>query len=168
MSIAKVISDFVADRDFARAADIAAFIVTKIEEELGIPIPANSALARPVIYRGATTYAREALKKPRVIEELLEEVNADQPDLFEEYSEMVWIGAGEDGENLFGRRKALTREQYQKALDLLRAKATELREKINRFQDDFDRAAPHWLDTMTFGVAISLAARHHPSFVTTR
>jgi hypothetical protein len=40
MSVAKVISDYIADRDFAKASEIAAFIVTKVEEELiAIPLP---------------------------------------------------------------------------------------------------------------------------------
>jgi hypothetical protein len=157
--------EFVKNKDEITAAEIAAFVVELTRQDLGLdPATYDSAtLGKSVVWRGATSYAKDIIKRPRVVEELLSEDDEDdapdeaQGELFTGLSAFVRVDKA-DGAWRFKRRRALYRDEYVAAMGLLRAKSRQLADKIERHQTDYDTALPHWKQGMTFGEAVEAAA----------
>lgn len=155
--------EFVKNKDEVTAVEIAAFIQTLTLEDLGLERAAydKATLGKSVVWRGATSYAKDIIKRPRVVEEILDE-EADEDE--EEAQAEMFAGVGafvrvdkRDGAWRFKRRRALYKDEYSSALVLLRQKSRQIADKIERQQTEYDAALPFWLDGMTFGEAIEAA-----------
>ncbi len=159
-TITSKVLEFVATKDEVTAPEIAAFLLDLVRKDLDVDEEtyAQATFAKPVIWRGASSYAKDIIKRPRVVEAILEaedeEEDEDQPALFEGLSAFVRVDR-RDGEWRFKRRHSLTQEEYRAAMVLLREKHTELAVKIGRYQSEYDRALPYWAPGMTFGDAVA-------------
>lgn len=158
--------EFVKNKDEITAAEIAAFIVELTRQDFGLDEDAyNEAdLGKIVVWRGATSYAKDIIKRPRVVEEILDEAEDEDENGKEEQGEL-FAGLGafvrvdkRDGAWRFKRRRALYQDEYLAALDLLRAKSRQIADKIERHQTDYDTALPYWKPGLTFGEAVEAAS----------
>ena len=159
--------EFVRHKEEITAQEIAAFIIELAREDLGVESEhyQQAALGKSVLWRGATSYAKDIIKRPRVVEAILDdeedEDEADQSDMFAGLGAFVRVDQ-RDGAWRFKRRGALTRDEYDAAMALLREKSSQLSTKIERYQVEYDKAVPHWAAGLTFLEAFTLATERQP------
>lgn len=156
-SIQAFIAELTATKERTTAPEIAAILVDYAREELGVEPGAydQASVAKPIMWRGATQYARDAIKHVRSLESILNGGD-EQNELFDPgFGEFVWIG-GE--ESTFVRRRALTQGEYITALGLLKQTSDRLIAKIDRYERDYHTALPHFSAGVTFAEAYRLAS----------
>jgi hypothetical protein len=157
-AIKEAVSSFVGRKEEIGASEVAAFLIEEALAELEISAEtyAGTQFLKPLLHTGAMDWARNILKRPTIVEEVLN--GGTQEELFPEFGEFVRYRQDADGDWRFKRRRALLREEYEASLNLLREKSRELIEKIDRYQDDYNTALPVWSPGLTFGEAFRLAS----------
>lgn len=156
MSVQSVIAEFTDTKDRVTAAEVAAYLITRIREEIALNDDEyDDSLLKPVAWKGATTYARDEMKTKRKLEAIL---NGDgQGNMFpEDFSEFICLG---DDEMTWARRRALTQAEYDRALGFLETKSAQLVAKIDRYRADYNTALPCWAPGLTFIEAYRLATQ---------
>ena len=156
--VTRLISQFVEMKEEVNAAEVAAFLITQARADWSLSDDETykaSEVGPTLLWRGATSYARDIIKRPAVVEAVLDEA---QGEMFEGLSAFVGVGQDVDGDWKFKRRRSLTRDEYARSLDLLREKARHLSAKIERYQAEYDKASPFWSAGMTFGEAFAAAS----------
>jgi hypothetical protein len=162
-TIYALVGEFVRGKDEVTAAEIAAFLIDVGRQEWDVDdeMYEASTVARSLLWRGATSHARDVMKRsPVLVEDVLEQAETAQDTLFDldEFGGFVRYAKDEDGAWKFKRRRTLRREEYEYALSLLREKHHQIGEKVKRYQADYDRAVPFWRPGLTFGEAFLLAS----------
>lgn len=167
--ITKRVLEFVQNKEEITAPEIAAFIMALAREDLGIDEDEHykkAALGKSVLWRGATSFARDTIKRPRVVEEILnDEADEDEDQSDKEEQGELFAGLGafvrvdtRDGTWRYKRRRALSQDEYRDAMALLRTKSRQISEKIERYQTEYDAALPFWKKGLTFGEAVQSAS----------
>lgn len=159
MNVRATIQDIIKDADRMTVTEISVALIEQIfiEQEDNIVDRErfeNSDLAKPVLWCGATNLVRNILKKPAVVEAILNE----QAELFGEFSKCVYV-PNEKGEPYFARRGCLLRQEYEAALNYLRLKRDEIIQKVELYDTQYHRALPFWGPEMTFGDAYAKAVQ---------
>ena len=162
--ITGVVLEFVATKEEVTAPEIAAFLITLARAELDADDTKyeQARIAKPLLWRGAMDYAKDVIKRPRVVEELL---NEDDDEGEDEKQEELFAGLGafvrvdtKDGVWRFKRRRALYQEEYRASMALLSMKARQINTKVERYQTELDTVLPFWARGLTFGEAYQLAS----------
>jgi hypothetical protein len=162
-SITNLVLEFVATKEEVTAPEIAAFLITLARKELDVD-PATyerARVAKPLLWRGSMDFAKDVIKRPRVVEELLnedeEEEDERQEELFAGLGAFVRVDT-KDGAWRFKRRRALYQDEYRASMRLLRAKSQQMIVKVERYQTELDTVLPFWAPGLTFGEAYQLAS----------
>lgn len=157
MSLKQIIGDFSRRKERLRSSEVAACIVEFVLAQLAVDRPTYESAdeSRQVVWRGAVTWAKDLLKRPEPIEEMVN--GQEEMDFGPSYSEFVWIGEDDDG-NIFARRRSLTQKEYEAMLGLLEKKRDQLAAKLRRYRADYETALPHWGRGASFGEAMQIAA----------
>jgi hypothetical protein len=164
--ITKRVLEFVKQKNEITAPEIAAFIIKLAREDLGLDADSYNAagIGKSVLWRGATSYAKDIIKRPRVVEEILaeddDEAGTDdrQGELFAGLDAFVRVGL-RDGAWCFKRRRALYQDEYHAAMALLREKYRQVGARLERYQLDYETAQPFWAAGLTFGEAVEAASQ---------
>jgi hypothetical protein len=167
--ITKRVLEFVQNKEEITASEIAAFIMELAREDLAIDEDEHykkAVLGKSVLWRGASSFARDIIKRPRVVEEILnDEADEDSEEQPDEVQGELFAGLGafvrvdtRDGTWRYKRRRMLSQEEYRDAMALLRTKSRQISEKIERYQTEYDAVLPFWTSGLTFGEAVQLAS----------
>ena len=147
---------FVRTKDEVSAKEIGAHLQKLVLDELDRESWKDAHLSELLVLRGSTSYGRDVIKRPRVIEAMLDQEDPRQGYLYEGFDQMMALYTTKKGW-FFKRRHLLSLNEYNEAVGHLRETAMRTFRKANRFEDDRDRALPFWREGMTFGDAFIAA-----------